>query len=141
MRRNFRTHPMTVFPALVAVAFSLAFASPAAAGGGHHRDGHPGLYAAVAGLAVYGAIRHARHDRRHHGRHHGGHHRSRHHSRHSGHHGRGRHSGYYSDGGCHKVSKHGYYHGREARIGGTQCYDSYGNPYIVRGTRYVIEYY
>jgi len=141
MQRRFRTHSMTL--ALIAVAFSLAFAGPAAAGGGHHgHDGRAALYAAVAGVAVYSAISHSRHSGHRYGHrygHRGGHHGGRHHSRHDGH--RGGHSGYRSEGGCHKVSKRGYYHGREARIGGTQCYDSYGNPYIVRGSRYVIEYY
>lgn len=42
---------------------------------------------------------------------------------------------------CRRVSKHDYHHGREALIGGTLCYDSYGNPYIVRGSRYIIRYY
>jgi len=48
--------------------------------------------------------------------------------------------GYYRHD-CHKVSKHGYYHGRKAKIGGTMCYDRYGDPYIVQGSRYVIHYY
>lgn len=137
MQRNFRTHSMTL--ALIAVAFSLAFAGPAAAGGGHHgHDGRAALYAAVAGVAVYSAISHSRHSGDRYG------HRGGHHSRYDGYRDsgyRGGHSGYRSEGDCHQVSKHGYYHGREARIGGTQCYDSYGNPYIVRGSRYVIEYY
>lgn len=129
---------MTLLLAAGAVVFSLAFASPAAAGGGHHdRHGHGALHAAVAGLAVYSAVSHSRR--------HDGHRSGRHHARLDGrHHRRGHrsgHSDYYRDDGCHKVYKHGYYHGRKARIGGTQCYDSYGNPYIVRGSRYVVEYY
>ncbi len=44
-------------------------------------------------------------------------------------------------GGCHAVSKIGYDDGREARIGGTRCYDEYGEAYIVPGSRYVIDYY
>lgn len=43
--------------------------------------------------------------------------------------------------GCHTVSKTEYHHGRLARIGGTMCYDSYGNPYVVSGSRYVMHYY
>jgi len=120
-----------------ALAFSLAFAGPATAGGGHQEQyGYGALHAAVAGLAVYSAISHGR------GR--GGHYEGPHHSRHGGHHRDGHRGGtsdYYHDEGCHKVYKHGYYHGRKARIGGTQCYDSYGNPYIVQGSRYVVEYY
>ncbi len=43
---------------------------------------------------------------------------------------------------CHTVSKIGYGdYGRKAKIGGTMCYDSYGNSYIVKGSRYVIHYY
>ena len=57
--------------------------------------------------------------------------------------------GYQSDGyqhsqsysSCQQVYKHGYWHGRKAKIGGTQCYDRYGSPYIVQGSRYLIEYY
>jgi len=43
--------------------------------------------------------------------------------------------------GCHTVSKTGHHHGRLAKIGGTMCYDSYGNPYVVSGSRYVMHYY
>ncbi len=43
---------------------------------------------------------------------------------------------------CHTVSKIGYDgYGRKAKIGGTMCYNSYGNSYIVKGSRYVIHYY
>ena len=43
---------------------------------------------------------------------------------------------------CHAVSKTGYDdYGRKAKIGGTMCYDSYGNSYVVKGSRYVIHYY
>ncbi len=49
------------------------------------------------------------------------------------------HGGYYS-GGCKSVYKIDYWNGHKARIGGTQCYDHYGNPYVVLGSRYVIEY-
>ena len=48
----------------------------------------------------------------------------------------------YSHGsGCHTVSKTDYWHGRLAKIGGTMCYDAYGNPYVVSGSRYVMHYY
>ncbi len=43
--------------------------------------------------------------------------------------------------GCHAVSKSEYHHGRLARIGGTMCYDGYGYPYVVSGSRYVMHYY
>lgn len=51
--------------------------------------------------------------------------------------------GYDYGGGsaCHNVSKDGYAHGRNARIGGTMCYDRYGQGYVVPGSRYVIHYY
>ena len=42
---------------------------------------------------------------------------------------------------CHPVYKYGYHNGYRAKIGGTMCYDRYGNGYVVRGSRYVIEYY
>jgi len=43
--------------------------------------------------------------------------------------------------GCESVSKHGTWEGREARIGGTRCYDRYGEAYVVPGSRYLIESY
>ena len=48
----------------------------------------------------------------------------------------------YHGGGydCHPVKKKGYFHGRPAKIGGTMCYDRYGNGYIAKGSRYVIKY-
>ncbi len=56
---------------------------------------------------------------------------------------RGGKGGYDYGGGtaCHPVSKDGYSRGRHARIGGTMCYDHYGQGYVVRGSRYVIHYY
>jgi len=42
--------------------------------------------------------------------------------------------------GCHEVYKTGYFRGRKAKIGGTQCYRN-GRAYIVSGSRYVIRYY
>ncbi len=41
---------------------------------------------------------------------------------------------------CRATSKIGFDgYGRRARIGGTMCYDAYGTPYIVRGSRYIIQ--
>ena len=132
---------------------------------GHGGDAVAGL---LAGALVAGAI-YASHDdhyrsprhhgyksrrhhgyksRRHHGyksrRHHGYKYRYRGHRggykfRYRGGYGRRGHGGYSRS--CHKVSKHGYYHGRKARIGGTMCYGRHGKAYIVRGSRYVIDYY
>lgn len=49
---------------------------------------------------------------------------------------------YYSHGGgCHPVTKTEYYYGRLAKIGGTMCYDAYGTPYVVPGSRYVMHFY
>ena len=42
---------------------------------------------------------------------------------------------------CHTVSKIGYDNGRKAKIGGTMCYNAYGNSYVVKGSRHVIHYY
>ena len=44
-------------------------------------------------------------------------------------------------GGCHPTSKIGYYDGYKGKVGGTMCYDDYGEPYIVSGSRYLIEEY
>lgn len=38
---------------------------------------------------------------------------------------------------CHPVSKVAYRHGRGVRVGGTMCYDAYGNAYIVKGSRWL----
>jgi hypothetical protein len=41
---------------------------------------------------------------------------------------------------CRATSKIGFDgYGRRARIGGTMCYDAYGRPYIVRGSRFIIQ--
>lgn len=42
---------------------------------------------------------------------------------------------------CHKTSKIGHWHGRKAIIGGTLCYNQYGEAYIVPNSHYLIEYY
>lgn len=43
---------------------------------------------------------------------------------------------------CHSTSKIGFdTYGRRARIGGTMCYDAYGTPYVVQGSRYIIQYF
>ena len=48
--------------------------------------------------------------------------------------------GYQAVRPCHATSKIGFDgYGRRARIGGTMCYDAYGTPYIVRGSRYIIQ--
>jgi hypothetical protein len=43
---------------------------------------------------------------------------------------------------CHPVVGHGRDHfGRQAKFGGTMCYDRFGNGYVVAGSRHVIHYY
>lgn len=111
-------------PALIAATALLAANNAFAADHGHDRDTR-----ASTNLHIGVTASHA--DSRLH-RGHGGHKGTRH----GGH---DRYSRYHR--GCRKVSKHGYYHGREAKIGGTMCYDRYGEPYIVQGSRYVIHYY
>jgi hypothetical protein len=32
-------------------------------------------------------------------------------------------------------------HGRRARFGGVMCYDTYGSPFIVHGSHYIIHYF
>ena len=79
-----------------------------------------------------------RHGKRHHYR------RDHYHAprRHYSHRPAPRHHSYTRHGsGCHSVSKSGYHHGRPAQIGGTMCYDAYGKPYVVSGSRYVMHYY
>lgn len=50
--------------------------------------------------------------------------------------------GYQTARPCHATSKAGFDdYGRRVRIGGTMCYDGYGTPYIVRGSRYIIHHY
>jgi len=111
-------------PAVIAAAGLLA-ANHALAGDHRHGGGH-------GTVKLHIDVGHGgKHGHRGHGGHHG--------SRHGGHGHDARHGGYGYD--CRKVSKHGYYHGRKARIGGTMCYDRYGDPYIVQGSRYVIDYY
>ena len=47
----------------------------------------------------------------------------------------------YDGDDCHPTSKSGYHDGYEGRVGGTMCYDDYGDAYIVPGSRYLIERY
>ncbi|MHA1599289.1 MAG: hypothetical protein ACTSW2_00570 [Alphaproteobacteria bacterium] len=43
---------------------------------------------------------------------------------------------------CHATGKAGFDdYGRRVRIGGTMCYDAYGTPYIVKGSRHIIHNY
>ncbi len=54
-------------------------------------------------------------------------------------HGHG-HAGY--SAGCRAVIKYGFDRfGRRAKIGGTMCFDRYGNSYILSHSRHVIHYY
>ena len=49
--------------------------------------------------------------------------------------------GRYTSHECRTVIKKAYEHGRLAKIAGKLCYDRHGNPYIVKGSRYVVRYY
>ncbi len=137
--------------------FAVAAAGAANAGGsghGKHRGGQHGgghyAYglAGVVGHLLFGGYSYSyrygnsygdgrdrgrgygrRHDHRRHG--HGGYGRT----------GYGQMPGYVVRRPCHATSKNGYAHGRRAKIGGTMCYDNYGNAYIVAGSRHVIGYY
>ena len=43
---------------------------------------------------------------------------------------------------CHSVSKWAYDdYGQKLKIGGTMCYDAYGQAYVVPGSRYLIHQY
>ncbi len=45
-------------------------------------------------------------------------------------------------GWCREVTKYGFDRfGRRAKIGGTMCFDRYGNSYILSHSRHVIHYY
>lgn len=64
------------------------------------------------------------------GRHHGGYRTNPTHDSHA----------YHRD--CHPVYKIVYDHyGQPMKIGGTMCYDEYGNGYVVPGSRYLINHY
>jgi len=117
-------------------------------GHGHHGGGHHG------GHIAHGILKHfAFHGHHRSGHHRSGHHRSRHHrfGGHPRHHGHdahsarhGRHGAAHAGAGhgeCHRVYKRSHHDGRPARIGGTQCYDRHGQPYIVSGSRFVDRYY
>ncbi len=53
-----------------------------------------------------------------------------------------RHKSYQTARPCHATSKAGFDdYGRRVRIGGTMCYNAYGTPYIVRGSRHIIHNY
>ncbi len=59
-----------------------------------------------------------------------------------GHRGQRYNTGYNNSGyNCRKVEKDGYWQGKSALIGGTMCYDSYGQSYVVSGSRYLVRYY
>ena len=42
---------------------------------------------------------------------------------------------------CHAFTKKGVWKGHPAKVGGTRCYDDYGKPYVVKGSRHLIHYY
>jgi len=123
---------VTRFALVTALVAAVAFAAatPAAAGGitiqiggygGHYGGRHDkGRH---RGYRTYG--QHRRHDRRR--------------RQHRYVHGFSSHSG---QGGCHQVQKFipdGY--GGGTNVGGTMCYDHYGNGYVVPGSRFVIAHY
>lgn len=139
-------------------------ATPATAGGYHSKhhhgyyDGHPGYHypripfvyelgRVVGAFLPHGRYYHHsghnyhRQGHRHHRYHR--HHRDRYYPprRHYSHTPTYRpHRSYHRGNGCHPVTKTAYHHGRLAKIGGTMCYDAYGNPYVVSGSRYVMHY-
>jgi hypothetical protein len=43
-------------------------------------------------------------------------------------------------GGCRPTTGTGYLNGHPARFGGTMCYDTYGNAYVLRGSEHFIGY-
>lgn len=130
-------------------------------GGGHRNRGNGRGGAFIAGAIVGGLLGWSSgygYPRAHHQRyqqHHrpyyaprSNHHRSNNYGGHS------RRHYTYSDGGynnghnyrrnggsaCHPVSKHGSWHGRPAKVGGTMCYNGHGQGYVVSGSRYLIHY-
>jgi len=126
---NLSVTTQTITLALLLAAFALA--RPASA---HDRYRHDSAYSYGYGHDN-GAYRHG-------GR---GHHRQHRHrySRAYADNGYGYAGGYNSQRrACGPVSKMSYDdYGNRVRIGGTQCYDNYGKPYIVRGSRYIIDRY
>lgn len=119
---------VTRFALVTALVAAVAFAAstPAAAGG------------ITIQIGGYGG----HHDKRRHRRYrtYGQHHRyDRHRRQHRHVHGYSSHSG---QGGCHQAQifvPDGY--GGGTNIGGTMCYDRYGNGYLVPGSRFVISHH
>ena len=105
----------------------------------------------------YGSNSHHGHGKHHNYRHHYGnsrHYNSNHYRKHNNHsyypsysygyssNYSGNASNYSSGKDCRPTHKYQYdEHGNEIRINGTLCYNSYGNAYIVPGSRYVADSY
>ena len=136
--------------AFCATAFAAAgaFTTPAAADGGRHGSG---LYTQGSnGHFVFsfysGDRRHGvqRAERRHHKlrRHHRfkrQHARQRHFPRHGQ---RLGHAGRIPAASCHRVRRHGFdRRGYRVLFGGVMCYNAYGMPYVVDGSRTIIRRY
>ena len=123
-----KTTPFTLISAIF-VMIALAPATPAVASG---------ISIHIGGHGHYGGHHYKR---RHYGHRRHGHHRRHHYKRgYAARHSYGSHSGHGRH--CkpvHKFVPDGY--GGGTKIGGTMCYDHYGNGYVVPGSRYIIADY
>lgn len=112
-------------------------------GGGHYSGGNKRHGKGHGYTSGYGNGHNKGHNKGYNGKSHKrkGHNSGGHYGK--GHHGNSYYTGYNQYGygrNCHQVSKKSRWHGRKARVGATKCYDSYGNGYIVEGSRYLIHY-
>ncbi len=57
----------------------------------------------------------------------------------------GHHSGHYYQArngrNCHPIHRRGQWRGDRAVVGGTMCYNRQGHSYVIKGSRYLINYY
>ena len=134
--------PSPVFAALAALVLVIGLASPADAK--HRHDGNQTYWKQQS--AKYG--HYDRHGRKHESRKRYGDHGRYGHYRYYGQKPRHKPQGHaygsygrYPANACQRVAKHGYWHGRAAKIGGLRCFDRYGRAYIKPGSHHVIRYY
>ena len=146
-----------IFAAAAALALCLGFGSAGAQAAAVSLCAHAMIGVNAASSEV---IHEIGHNKKHkHGKHRRKHHKHWRGHRHWGHHHKHQNSGFFFSFGahgpvilhgpgyrqrarrCHGITTDGTFNGRYAKIGGTICYDSAGNGYIVDGSRYLIHYY
>jgi hypothetical protein len=141
-----KTLPRIALLLIVVTASALATATPASAGGisiqiSGYSDQHGGHHYKQHHYKRY------RYKQHHYKQHHYGYRTYNHGRRHASHkQSYSTHQGYSTDQSygkackpVHKYVSDGY--GGSTKVGGTMCYDPYGNGYLVPGSRYVIDEY